>query len=184
MTHETTIKRIQELVPSVMELEFGCKVILLNTNEDTYKDERGAVCIDVGEDVFDSYPGGEYHLQEEAKYGVYFLNEPWGDCEQTLDSRTNNSGQFIVSKILGKPITLAVIMLAFGKAKIDVGVSVSFRNDGELAHIFPQGVSLKPGPIKNTHISVDTRQARWNLSKDNFNDQSEETKTFIGELLR
>jgi len=24
---------------------------------------------------------------------------------------------------------------------------------------------------------------KWNLSKDNFNDQSEETKSFIGELL-
>jgi len=24
----------------------------------------------------------------------------------------------------------------------------------------------------------------WDLTKDNFNDQSEETKTFIGELLK
>ena len=168
MTHETTIKRIQELVPSVMELEFGCKVILLNTNEDTYKDERGAVCIDVGEDVFDSYPGGEYHLQEEAKYGVYFLNEPWGDCEQTLDSRTNNSCQFIVSKILGKPITLAVVLEAIREAN----VGFVFVTHCGMLHK-KVGIEDKA----HTYLGI------WNLSKDNFNDQSEETKTFIGGLL-
>jgi len=56
-------------------------------------------------------------------------------------------------KILGKPITLSVVLVAL-KPKIDM----------------------------NTYV-ISSLLEDWNLSKDNFNDQSEETKTFIGELL-
>ena len=166
MNHEETIKRIQELTGG-MALEFGCEVILLNTKEDTYEDERGAVCIEVGEDVFDSYPDGEYHLQEKLKYEVYFLNETWGDCEQTLDSRTNNSCQFIVSKILGKPITLAVIFQAIHATMI------SPEKQEKSHHLIDYSVEAEGGVYPPL----------WNLSRDNFNDQSEETKSFIRGLL-
>ena len=146
MTHEETIKRIQELTNG-MALEFGCEVIY---NQEKFVFISGGMA-------------GKATIFNERCHAIH------------------KSFQEIT--ILGKPITLAVIMLAFGKTKIDVGVSVSFRNNGELAHIFPQGASLKPEPIKNTHISVDTRGDLWNLSKDNFNDQSEETKSFIRGLL-
>ena len=151
MTHEETIKRIQKLVPSVLELEFGCEVLY----------------------------GSDFGSAEQK----VTLGNPYAVKDGKVFNPWNRDDTDDLLEILGKPITLAVVMMAFGKAKIDVGVSVSFRNDGELAHIFPQGASLKPEPIKNTHISVDTRGGNWNLSKDNFNDQSEETQSFIGGLL-
>jgi len=68
------------------------------------------------------------------------------------------------TEILGKPITIAVVLLAIdinstdSRWKIIVGCNFMRIQFGE-------------------------SYALWNLSKDNFNDQSEETKTFIGELI-
>ena len=61
-------------------------------------------------------------------------------------------------EILGKPITLATILLAIWLNKSE------WLNNNDTTVL-----------IKLVKV--------WNLSKDNFNDQSEETKTFIGELL-
>ena len=168
MNHETTIKRIKELVPDVMKLEFGCELKLIHTS---HKVRNAKVLAHMG--------GGSFRVQEriDTSKNEEEYEKNYGHCD--IAYYEPNSFE-----IIGKPITLSVVLLALGKAKIDVGASVSFRNDGELAHIFPKGASLKPEPIKNTHISVDTRRALWNLKKDNFNDQSEETKTFIGELLK
>ena len=65
-------------------------------------------------------------------------------------------------EILGKPITLAVVLRAINQKYIESN-DVWFVYD-----------------LRQTQLSG---MERWNLHKDNFNDQSEETKTFIGGLL-
>ena len=104
MNHETTIKRIQELVPSMAEY---------------YKD---SLYVPVREGA-----------GKDAYYEVY---------------------DFIDENIQYVPITLVIALMAIeAKMKMKSG-----NRGGELIML-------------------------WNLSKDNFNDQSEETKTFIGGLL-
>ncbi len=68
-----------------------------------------------------------------------------------------------------KPITLAVVLKATKEVVAEKMWAVS--TDGEF---FGQDVS-DGSPIYHDIF--------WNLSKDNFNDQSEETKAFIGGLL-
>jgi len=128
MTHEETIKRIQELVPSIMELEEGCKI--------KHKKRGYGTLIDSTHLVFEN--------EKESIYAPFID----GNCE-----------------ILGKPITLAVVLLA-----LDLRNRCEENNSTENQTCWC---------LKNTgRICMD-----WNLSKDNFNDQSEETKTFIGGLL-
>jgi len=136
MIHEETIKRIQKLVPSVMALEFGCEIF-----------REGA-----GREIFISRFGNEYSVCRLNNNGLFLpITLPFPPESQRFE-------------IIGKPITLAVILLALdinstdSRWKIIVGCNFMRIQFGE-------SFSL------------------WNLSKDNFNDQSEETKTFIGGLL-
>ena len=122
MNHETTIKRIQELVPSVMDLEFGCEVL--------YGSDFG---------------GAEQKVT---------LGNPYAVKDGKVFNPWNGDDTDDLLEILGKPITLSVALMAIeAKMKMKSG-----NRGGELIML-------------------------WNLSKDNFNDQSEETKTFIGGLL-
>ena len=140
MTHEETIKRIQSLVPSVMELEEGCVV------KDFLKGELEILAVYSirGEsDVYDYVFRGE----EEVSVG----RSPRGNWE-----------------ILGKPITLAVVLLAIGTT--EYANKVGCDANGDMVKI-------------ETYEDRTRTKADWDLEKDNFNDQSEETKAFIGGLL-
>ena len=147
MTHEETIKRIKELVPSIMELEFGCVV---ETN------------------IFPSYPCHFRLCYKTWKSDILV-------CE-------NNDGQEVLLSmndctILGKPITLVVVLMAVEKF---TGSSddVLYVNSVGLMYIINSNKTQKDF-IKQFENCVE-----WNLSKDNFNDQSEETKTFISKILK
>ena len=133
MNHETTIKRIQKLVPDVMKLEKGVEVFV-NSN--------------FGIQGYGNVQCVRTYTQELGSISLYGHNE--------------NGKDYNVIKILGKPITLAVIMLAI-IAKYTEIKDVWFVYD-----------------LRQTQRSVLTH---WNLSQDNFNDQSDETKAFIGGLL-
>lgn len=127
---------------------------------------------------FISENGSEYtilHAPENTPFRLtaVILEEPNNEMDFRKD------GKF---EILGRPIRLADVLLAMGKNKIDVGCSSSFK--GDYLHMFPQGNSKKEEPIANTHISVDTRQAQWNLLKDDLRDQFEETITFLAGLFK
>jgi len=119
MTHEETIKRIQELVPSVMEIEEGCII-----------------------------RGGGIIMAEECVY--------WNTPEGVF--AYDNADGFEDEDVLGKPITLAVVLMAI-------------RQSGNVWFGFK---------LREAQVSI---LEDWNLSKDNFNDQSDETKKFIGGLL-
>ena len=132
MNHETTIKKIKELVPSIMELEFGCQ--------------------------------GENKLTKQKFFIVKNCN-PMGNEDADITMFSNDSLYLYegYSKdkditILGKPITLVVVLRAIDESR---NVYTGFE-------LINQKLTLL----------VD-----WKLEKDNFNDQSEETKTYIGDLL-
>lgn len=65
MNHETTIKRIQELVPSVMDLEFGCEVrigrvttLLSDEKIKSLKDKYGRCFLE--SDIFEGHEDEPY----------------------------------------------------------------------------------------------------------------------------
>ena len=133
MTYETTIKRIQELVPDVMKLEFGCE-FLRNKKVYRYVNACG-----------------------QNKYRA--LSE---------DNMFDESLNIFIEEILGKPITLAVVLEAIREANVG------------FVFVTHSGTLHKKIGIEDT---AHTYLGIWNLSKDNFNDQSDETKAFIGGLL-
>lgn len=72
-------------------------------------------------------------------------------------------------EILGRPIRLADVLLAFQKNKIS-GARISIDEDGSFA-------------IDNGNIRMNHPNARWNLKDDNLDHQSDETKQFLIDLL-
>ena len=114
-------------------------------------------------------------LNKRLKTGI-FVNFGNGDLRNPLPINVlfygNSSVKSIPKKedvkILGKPITLSVVLRAIYEHRRQTPnwyfVTVDFT-----------GFMQDSGNRNNV--------ADWNLEKDNFNDQSEETKTFIGGLL-
>ena len=142
MTHEETIKRIQDLVPSIMELEFGCEVFVQN------------------------YGVSSIILHNRSKFTRVESEYPLDIIGYCGHEYLTNFNEEHITKILGKPITLAVVLRA-----------VNLSNTGV---IFVDSL----GNIRQPDDEYDKyKDYAWNLSKDNFNDQSDETKEFIGGLL-
>ena len=139
MNHEKTIKRIQDLVKSVMELKEGCWV-----RHKTYKPKNIGKIIDV-----------------DKGYCIKWEDEKSFETEHTICD----------FKILGCDITIAVVLQALEKVN---------TIEKENYCITPNGGICFMGYAGRFYHQV----SNWNLEKDNFNDQSEETKTFIGELLK
>ena len=133
MNHDETIKRIQELVPSIMDLEFGCEILTKEKYSTSEKLVSMIVtCVCVGQREVDT---------------THYKDLSYDD----------------VITILGKPITLAVVLRA---------IEVKYRGD------------LFATVASNGWFHLGSKRGFWNLSKDNFNDQADETKTFIGGLLK
>jgi len=168
MPHEETIKRIQKLVPSVMELEFGCEVSLYSIGmwghkaSNYYfkviseKNLEGGNCMDrvllLRENGFQESGFG---WKPKTGYPETLEITSYWDKRNTENEYELTKGNFHKDfKILGKPITIGVALMA---------IAVK--------------MNMKPGNRGGELIDM------WKLSKDNFNDQSEETKTFIGGLL-
>ena len=139
MNHETTIQKIQSLVPDVMKLEKGVEVFV-NSN--------------FGIQGYGNVQCVRTYTQELGSISLYGHNE--------------NGKDYNVIKILGKPITLAVVLEAIREANVG------------FVFVTHSGTLHKKVGIEDT---AHTYLGIWNLSKDNFNDQSDETKAFIGGLL-
>ena len=138
MTHEETIKRIQELTGG-MALEFGCEVI----NQDEWLDWAKRIAF----------------ITRNPKNGLVYFREQDGSLFSTRGLKN--------IEILGKPITLSVIFQAIHATMI------SPEKQEKSHHLIDYSVEAEGGVYPPL----------WNLSKDNFNDQSEETKSFIGGLI-
>ena len=76
---------------------------------------------------------------------------------------------FIDENIIHVPITLAVVLLALTINK-EYTMTFAEAEKENMGHDWE-------------NIMYCFRDMNWNLSKDNFDDQSEDTKTFIGNLL-
>ena len=144
MNHETTIKIIQELTDG-MKLEFGCEVLDLKHQSWGHSDPIIITLVEY--DYLDEHKNPKDALSS-------FLHYRGNPIIKIMTQEILDNEKYT---ILGKPITLAVVLLAIekkNKAKLELTVT-------------------EWGDVLGF----------WNLSKDNFNDQSDETKEFIGELL-
>lgn len=142
--------KIQELVPEVMELKFGCE-ILLGINP---KIKARVVCYWVG------------NKKEILTYNFFGSVV---DIETRSISFNKGEALSHIVEILGSPITFAVVLRAIeaslkGSSKwLDVGMSGQFTGnffDWEYGEVY-----------------------FWDLEHDNFDDQSQPTKDFIGSLI-
>ena len=151
MTHEETIKRIQELVPSVMALELGCEVKQCGI---TYM-----IRVD----------NPKVHICPNGSIGNLLIADKTSLVNYPLFDNLNKED--LIIEILGNPITLAVVLRALDESK-----NRSFVYCIEIK----KWVETESNNAVRLFYIIATS---WNLSKDNFNDQSEETKTYIGDLL-
>jgi len=140
------IKKIQELVPDVMKLEFGCEFL--------YKEKKyiytNSTC-----------------MMTELHQGCYsiFVATPKGFARSNDTIEINENYPI---EILGKPITLAVVLRAILKHNNPDSEADGLKLDSDI-------ISLTRG-----HFGF----KGWDLLNNNFNEQSEDTKDFIGELLK
>ena len=149
MNHETTIKQIQSLVPEVMALEFGCEV-----------EEKPAFGSGMRNDTFNGGKVFTIICKDNSGNWLYLTDGGFG--------REKEDNILSWHTILGKPITLAVFLMAVNSLGEDTIIVDSFGN-------------IK---FQDELVGIVYEEYVWDLSKDNFNDQSEETKTFIGGLLK
>lgn len=135
---DKTKQRIQELVPEVMELKFGCEVQSEMNRWRVWSKmnyQEGQMPLSRIELVSDELKATNCMYEEGD-------DRPW--------------------KILGSPITLAVVLRTLEFVDVD-----------------------KKYPMERYPLTkiVGMIVGLWNLTKDNYDDQSEETKAFIGQLL-
>lgn len=136
-------QKIQELCPDVMELKMGCR----------YRAKGSGLSYEaviIGKDA------SQYHIE---------INEN----RQSVENYDTFKRDFI--EILGSPITLAVVLRAIDKGRVDSKEhGYSIRHTGRFYR-------------DNLNSVSDVYVANWNLSQDSYDLQSEETKQFIGTLL-
>lgn len=139
---DKTKQKIQELVPEIMELKFGCRFKLKNVdNSKTY-----------------------IYVSEKHENGCIFIQTSSGyNPEYRCIDKEN---------LIGRPITLADVLLAIGKTGGRNGV-----------------ISMETPNAKKFSIEeyfVDTMVSKlltiWDLTKP-YDNQSQETKDFIGSIL-
>lgn len=166
---DKTKAKIQELVPEIMELKFGCEVKIVDYSgfgllgkDAEYREllegfDGYATIVN----YFIDYSPRDYDGSPDRDDIVYFQLLVEGVYIELKDIICED---YLI--ILGRPITLADVLLAIGKQN-------------------------KPKPVLNlfsTQLEMydqdDERDnALWDLTKT-YDDQSQETKDFIGEILQ
>ena len=108
----------------------------------------------------------DWHTKKQLQDKGYTIEGAAPAVEEITIEEDEKENPIKNSTILGKSMTLASVLAAIGdnqgRFTVDTAGRIS-SFDGVTGHWDVYGI--------------------WNLSKDNFNDQSEETKTFIGGLL-
>lgn len=135
---DKTKQKIQELVPSIMELKFGCRFFFKGNN-------NGCVALSNGEWKRLHFLYKPLHL------------EPKYDTLNRQDLIDDNA-----LEILGRPITLADVLLAIKKQNPEWRPDDFFKATGSIILPF--------------------YDISWDLTKS-YDDQSQETKDFIGSIL-
>lgn len=136
---DKTKQKIQELVPEIMELEFGCRFYF-----------KGSMygCIVVNSSVW--------------KYIAFMVQIPHLEAKYDRINRRDIINDIV---ILGRPITLADVLLAMEKIGKYILVDVT-------GNLFTHDMS--DGALVDEGI--------WDLTK-NYDDQEQSVKDFIGNVL-
>lgn len=149
---DKTKQKIQELVPEIMELKFGCGIEIL---EPRFASTKNIYSMEL--EYYKTNPIQIITVCSDPnvyliKTKIGFDHFSWRDIDKHC-------------KILGRPITLADCLLAMEK----VGKYVLVDITGNLfTHDMSDGALVDEGI--------------WDLNKS-YNDQSQETKDFIGNIL-
>lgn len=160
--------------PQILELGFGCE---LNVYYGEDINKREAILLEKGEHIADSFPGGGEHQQDYVPYEKVWLKEPYVDCEQCLD--TDKDTNWVIFEILGRPIRLADVLLAIQAGNwIEKNRTWSISTSGLF---FPYEMV---GAGDEWDKEMNGKRPTWNLLKDRLEDQSDETLTFLAELLK
>jgi hypothetical protein len=134
---DKTKQKIQELVPEIMELKFGCEI-------DRNKNDGRETIIRIRE----NHP---------FLFTAIIFRDTFGTFTQEIEKES--------CKILGRPITLADVLLAMEK----VGKYILVDITGNLfTHDMSDGALVDEGI--------------WDLTK-NYDDQEQSVKDFIGQIL-
>jgi len=161
MNHETTIQKIQSLVPDVMKKEDGCRI---SVTADGY----GSCNESVGSEDYSKEINEVGIIVKGCNKVVFRDNSPVDDVYVSSVEDGYEEDYEMTFKILGKPITLSVVLRAIGTTEYANKVGCDATGEMQRVEMYENKTKIK---------------VQWNLSKDNFNDQSEETKAFIGRLI-
>jgi len=159
MTHEETIKRIQELTGG-MALEEGCRVEVIFFESE--EKDRNTNCSKFSEVGIITDIDNEYLEVDGNIFGDILVKD-------IVNGWLGENYEQIHCEILGKPITLAITIMAIHKSQPKMFGEATLSNQ----------LSMEEH-LNDTLLFL---VKCWNLSRDNFNDQSEETKSFIRGLL-
>ena len=157
-------QKIIEVVPEIIELKFGCKI--LEKRENNFGDVIWTNHIILGE-YYNFNHNGIYEYSVIPNLCFNVEHEEWRLPADEIQERIDD-GEL---KILGRPIRLADVLLAIGKECMDIkkygDVGLSWGVKGELL------------------IINETTNSRyeWNLKDDNLDNQSKETIKFLEDLL-
>ena len=161
--------RIAELCPDIMELKFGCEVEL-DTSLFTGKEEAKA-CLR-SKAIVIAYDKGGYNGQDYDDDHANFYSEDWGIYGDADGLNLENPEDEEYVKVLGSPITLAVVLRSIEAHEGDRDNTHFVTMDGE----FYRCSAGNNYPPQVTAVW-------WNLLHDSYDLQSEETKRFVGTLL-
>ena len=135
---QQTIKKIQELVPEILELKKGCEINAFLCENDV---------------PIDDYPMDKFIIGRNDK-----INKPkdWKDVSTYI---IHNQREYLIYSILGRDIFLEDVMIAVSKKQGEW--SIRFWGNG----------------VIRIAENID-----WKSNKS-FQDQSQECKDFIGDLI-
>lgn len=164
---------IQAANPEIMELKFGCEVEM--HDRDFAEPGYGITGNEMGKGVVIEFsPGGPVaESNDEYDDSARVYSYSWGIVKSIDGLNTDEPGGEDFYIILGRPIRLADVLLAIDKARKNIFV----RHDGVLFkwERFNEGGS--------GHHGVESTYVEWNIKDDNLDNQSEETKQFLINLL-
>lgn len=167
---DKTKAKIQELVPEIMKIQKDCEVKKI-----TYKlkiEGKKEILMEEKFTIFDinySFDGERYHTN-----GVVYIENKitYPSLSDRMFGETGlKNHDNIQYEILGRPITLADVLLAIGKVRLENITLINLECNGNFV--------ITEFPNNRTEKRIG---AKWDLTKP-YDDQSQETKDFIGQIL-
>lgn len=165
MTHQQKLEAVKqkiiEAVPEIMELKFGCEVLI--TTVEGYGNERDVI------NQSRKVTAEQSHFENLPKYliGSHYIERGYLQTDfSRIAGRRGINGVFRLLEILGRPIQLADVLVAIEKA----GKGNTYT------------LTLYMGGLANFIRTIDLKSFDWNLSKP-LSDQSPELIDFLFDVL-